>query len=155
MHQIQIETLDFSVLSELESLLGSNEYIDIIQGRNFSGDLTNIELYFRLATDVIAVLTPIITLLIQKKRISSIKIDGKKIELENVSHDLAEEALRKRARAEKQKMRAEKKQGVVKEKEEQKENKEADAEEAKEKVQKAEPAETDKKTPQKETAEGS
>lgn len=95
MHQIQIETLDFSVLSELESLLGSNEYIDIIQGRNFSGDLTNIELYFRLATDVIAVLTPIITLLIQKKRISSIKIDGKKIELENVSHDLAEEALRK------------------------------------------------------------
>ncbi len=95
MHQIQIETLDFNVLSELESYLGENENIDIIQGRNFSGDLTNIELYFRLATDVIAVLTPIITLLIQKKRVSSIKIDGNKIELENVSHELAEEALRK------------------------------------------------------------
>lgn len=95
MHQIQIETLDFSVLSELESYFDNNENIDIIQGRNFSGDLTNIELYFRLATDVIVVLTPIITLLIQKKRISSIKIDGNKIELENVSHELAEEALRK------------------------------------------------------------
>ena len=95
MHQIQIETLDFSVLSELESCLGDNKSIDIIQGRNFSGDITNIELYFRLATDVIAVLTPIITLLIQKKRISSIKIDGNKIELENVSHELAEEALKK------------------------------------------------------------
>jgi hypothetical protein len=95
MHQIQIETLDFSVLSELESYFDNNENIDIIQGRNFSGDLTNIELYFRLATDVIAVLTPIITLLIQKKRISSIKIDGNKIELENVSHELAEEALKK------------------------------------------------------------
>ncbi len=95
MHQIQIETLDFSVLSELESYLANNDNIDIIQGRNFSGDITNIELYFRLATDVIAVLTPIITLLIQKKRISTIKIDGNKIELENVSHELAEEALRK------------------------------------------------------------
>lgn len=95
MHQIQIETLDFSVLSELESYLVETKSIDIIQGRNFSGDITNIELYFRLTTDVIAVLMPIITLLIQKKRISSIKIDGNKIELENVSHELAEEALRK------------------------------------------------------------
>lgn len=74
MHQIQIETLDFSVLSELESCLGDNKSIDIIQGRNFSGDITNIELYFRLATDVIAVLTPVITLLIQKNVFHLLKL---------------------------------------------------------------------------------
>ena len=95
MHQIQIETLDYSVLNELRLSLGDNEDIEIIQGRDFSGDLTNIELYFRLVTDAIAVLSPIITMLIQKKRISSIKIDGDKIELVNVSHEVAEEALRK------------------------------------------------------------
>lgn len=95
MHQIQIETSDSDVIKELNELSNKNDSIDIIQGRNFSGDLTTIEVYVPLIVSVIGAITPIITVWIQKMKLSSIKIDGKKIELNNVSQKITEEVLKK------------------------------------------------------------
>jgi len=95
MHQIQIETFDSTVIKELQVLVEKDENIDMIQGRNFSGDLTSIEIYVPLIVSVIASITPIITAWIQKKQVSSIKIDGEKLELNNVSPKITEEVLRK------------------------------------------------------------
>lgn len=95
MHQIQIETSDLTVIKELQQLSEKNENIYVIQGRNFSGDLTNIEVYLPLIVSVIAAITPLISAWIQKMKLSSIKIDGKKIELNNVSQKTVEEVLSK------------------------------------------------------------
>ncbi len=95
MHLIQIETFDPSVTEELKRLSDCNENIDIIHGHNFSGDLTNIELYVELTIGVIAVITPVITALIKNHKITSIKIDNDKIELTNVSSKNTEEFIKK------------------------------------------------------------
>lgn len=94
MHLIQIETFDPSVTEELKRLSDCNENIDIIHGHNFSGDLTNIELYVELTIGVIAVITPVITALIKNHKITSIKIDNDKIELTNVSSKNTEEFIK-------------------------------------------------------------
>ena len=94
MHQIQIETIDTTLFQELQDALDNND-IDIIHGRNFSGDLTNIEVYIPHIISVISIVVPVIVTLIKKNRVSSVKIDGKKIELKNVSNKIAEDALNK------------------------------------------------------------
>ena len=94
MHQIQIETIDTSLYQELQNILQDSN-IDIIQGRNFSGDLTNIEIYIPHIVTAINIVVPVVIKLIKKNRVSSVKIDGKKIELKNVSNKVAEEALNK------------------------------------------------------------
>ena len=94
MHQIQIETIYTSLFQELQNILQDSN-IDIIQGRNFSGDLTNIEIYIPHIVTAINIVVPVVIKLIKKNRVSSVKIDGKKIELKNVSNMVAEEALNK------------------------------------------------------------
>ena len=91
MHQIQIETFNSEVIEALKNLAKEHPNIDIIQSKNFSGDLTCIEVYLPLITATIIAITPIIIEYIKNKKISSVKIDGKKIEFENISEKTAKE----------------------------------------------------------------
>lgn len=93
MHKIEIEMDEVEYASELIRLAESNEDMDIITEKNFSGDLTTIELYISLTINVVTVLVPIIKSLIKHKKISSMKIDGQKIEVNNVSQELIEKIL--------------------------------------------------------------
>lgn len=81
---------------ELIQLSESNENIELIQEKNFSGDITTIELYVSLGINVIAVLVPVIKKLIDKQKISGLTIDGDKIEVKNVSEKLIEEVITKK-----------------------------------------------------------
>lgn len=94
MHMIQIETVDFNIIEEFRKLSERDENIDVIHGRNFNGDLTNIELYVELTIGVIAAITPIIVALIKNHKITSIKVDGDKMELTNVSSKTTEEFIK-------------------------------------------------------------
>ena len=79
--------------NDLFELANSNENIDIIQEKNFSGDITTIELYVSMGINVIAVVVPIIKTLIKHHKISSVTIDGDKIEAKNISEELAEKMI--------------------------------------------------------------
>ena len=94
MHKIEIEMDEVEYASELIRLAETNEDMDIITEKNFSGDLTTIELYISLTINVVTVLVPIIKSLIKHKKISSLKIDGQKIEVNNVSQELIEKILK-------------------------------------------------------------
>lgn len=96
MHKIEIEMDEVEYASELIRLAETNEDMDIITEKNFSGDLTTIELYISLTINVVTVLVPIIKSLIKHKKISSLKIDGQKIEVNNVSQELIEKILKKK-----------------------------------------------------------
>lgn len=96
MHKIEIEIDDVEYAANLIKLAETNEDIDIITEKNFSGDLTTIELYISLTINVVTVLVPIIKSLIKHKKISSLKIDGQKIEVNNVSQELIETILKKK-----------------------------------------------------------
>lgn len=93
MHKIEIEMDEVEYVSELIRLAETNEDMDIITEKNFSGDLTTIELYISLTINVVTVLVPIIKSLIKHKKISSLKIDGQKLEVNNVSQELIEKIL--------------------------------------------------------------
>ena len=96
MYKIEIEMDEVEYASELIRLAETNEDMDIITEKNFSGDLTTIELYISLTINVVTVLVPIIKSLIKHKKISSLKIDGQKIEVNNVSQELIEKILKEK-----------------------------------------------------------
>ena len=96
MHKIEIEMDEVEYASELLRLAETNDEMDIITEKNFSGDLTTIELYISLTINVVTVLVPIIKSLIKHKKISSLKIDGQKIEVNNVSQKLIEKILKQK-----------------------------------------------------------
>lgn len=96
MHKIEIEMDEVEYASELIRLAETNEDMDIITEKNFSGDLTTIELYISLTINVVTVLVPIIKSLIKHTKISSLKIDGQKIEVNNVSQELIEKILKEK-----------------------------------------------------------
>lgn len=96
MHKIEIEMDEVEYASELIRLAETNEDMDIITEKNFSGDLTTIELYISLTINVVTVLVPIIKSLIKHKKISSLKIDGQKFEVNNVSQELIEKILKQK-----------------------------------------------------------
>lgn len=79
--------------NNLFELANSNENIEIIQEKNFSGDITTIELYVSMGINVIAIVVPIIKTLIKNHKISSVTIDGDKIEAKNISEELAEKII--------------------------------------------------------------
>lgn len=93
MNFIQLDVVDSRDIQELFDLAGKNENIDIIQGKNFSGDITTIELYISMAVNVMAVVVPLLKTLIKQNKLSSLKINGDKIELINVSEELIEKVL--------------------------------------------------------------
>lgn len=88
MHKIEIETDELEYVSELIELSELNDDIDLITEKSFNGDLTIIELYISLTFNIIAIVVPIIKTLIKQRKISSLKIDGQKIEINNVSQEL-------------------------------------------------------------------
>ena len=96
MLQIQMEFTNMDDANPLLELVDSSEDIEIIQEKNFSGDITTVELYISLAVNVVTLVVPILKALIKQKKVSSIKIDGDKIELSNVSDELIEKVLNKK-----------------------------------------------------------
>lgn len=93
MNVIKIDFWDPNDASELISIAKGNEGIDTIQERNFSGDITTLELYISLGVNVLTIIVSVINTLIQKKKVSSIKVNGETIEIKNVSQDLIEKIL--------------------------------------------------------------
>lgn len=93
MLQIQMEFANMDDVNPLRELADSSEDIDMIQEKNFSGDITLVELYISLAVNVVALVVPVLKTLIKQKKVSSLKIDGDKIELSNVSDELIEKVL--------------------------------------------------------------
>lgn len=96
MHKIEIETDEVEHVAELIKLAETNDEMDIITEKSFSGDLTTIELYISLTVNLVTVLVPIIKSLIKHKKISSLKIDDQKIEVNNVSQELIEKILKQK-----------------------------------------------------------
>ena len=97
MHKIELTIDEIRDAKELFELADRNEDITITRGDDFIAgeDLTSIGLTISLAVNVITVIAPIIEQLIKQKKVSSIKIDGKKIEVTNVSRDLIEDLVKK------------------------------------------------------------
>lgn len=93
MNVIKIDLWDPDDASELISIAESNEGIDAVQEKNFSGDITTLELYVSLGVNVLTIIVSVINTLIQKKKVSSIKINGEAVEINNVSQDLIEKVL--------------------------------------------------------------
>ena len=96
MHKIEIEMDEVEYASELLRLAETNDEMDIITEKNFSGDLTTIELYISLTVNLVTILVPIIKSLIKHKKISSLRIDNQKIEVNNVSQELIEKILKEK-----------------------------------------------------------
>lgn len=92
-HKIELQIEELEDASELLELADHNKDMDVIVERNFTGDLRDIELYVSLTISLILSLAPIIKKLISKSKISSLKIDGDKIEIENVSEKTIEKIL--------------------------------------------------------------
>ena len=93
---IEIETEDSCVIQGLKTLQETTDEIDIIESKNFNGDITTIELYVSLSINIIAVIVPVIKMYIDNKKVSKMTIDGDKIELSNVSEKLIKETLEKK-----------------------------------------------------------
>lgn len=96
MNLLEFDVWESNDAKELFDLADSNDDIDIVSEKNFSGDVTAIELYISSGINLLAVVIPIITTLIKKKKISKLKIDGDKVEIDNVSEELVEKVLIKK-----------------------------------------------------------
>lgn len=90
---INLKFEDINEAADLINLADSSEDIEIIKEKNFSGDITTVELYVTLGINIITVIVPIIKSLIDKHKVSCLKIDGETIELNNVSEQLVEKIL--------------------------------------------------------------
>lgn len=88
LHQIEIAFLNQEDATEILSLAERYDEIEAIHEKNFTGDVTTIELYVSVAVNVLALVSSTVTSLIAKKKTSSVKIDGEKIEVTNVSEEL-------------------------------------------------------------------
>lgn len=94
MNVIKIDLWNPNDASELIGIAKENEGVDVIQEKNFSGDITTLELYISLGVNILTIIVSVINTLIQKKKVSSIKINGETIEIRNVSQDLIEIVLK-------------------------------------------------------------
>lgn len=88
LHQIQIEFHNPEDAREVLSLAEQYDDIAAIEEKSFTGDVTTIELYVSVAINILTIVGAAVNALIAKKKVSSVKIDGDKIELNNVSEDL-------------------------------------------------------------------
>lgn len=88
LHQIQIEFHNPEDAREVLSLVEQYDDITAIEEKSFTGDMTTIELYVSVAINILTIVGAAVNALIAKKKVSSVKIDGDKIELNNVSEDL-------------------------------------------------------------------
>lgn len=88
LHQIQIEFHNPEDARDILSLAEQHEDITAIEEKSFIGDVTTIELYVSVAINILTIVGAAVNALIAKKKVSSVKIDGDKIEINNVSEDL-------------------------------------------------------------------
>ena len=88
LHQIQFEFHNPEDAREILSLAEQYEDITAIEEKSFTGDMTTIELYVSVAINILTIVGAAVNALIAKKKVSSVKIDGDKIEINNVSEDL-------------------------------------------------------------------
>ncbi len=88
LHQIQIEFNNPDDAKEILTLAEKYGEITAIEEKSFTGDVTTIELYVSVAINILTIVGAAVNALIAKKKVSSVKIDGDKIELNNVSEDL-------------------------------------------------------------------
>lgn len=88
LHQIQLEFNNQDNAKDILALAENYDEITVIQEKNFTGDVTTIELYVSIAINVLTVIGTAVSALIAKKKVSSVKIDGEKIEVNNVSETL-------------------------------------------------------------------
>lgn len=88
LHQIQIEFNNPDDAKEILTLAEKYSEITAIEEKSFTGDVTTIELYVSVAINILTIVGAAVNALIAKKKVSSVKIDGDKIELNNVSEDL-------------------------------------------------------------------
>lgn len=88
LHQIQIEFHNPEDARDILSLTEQYDDITAIEEKSFTGDVTTIELYVSVAINVLTIVGAAVNALIAKKKVSSVKIDGDKIELNNVSEDM-------------------------------------------------------------------
>ena len=79
-------------IRELMQMEEENDEIDIITEKNFTGDITKIEVFI----GALEILIPLVRSLIKNKKVSSMKLDGEKIELKNVSEELIEKVLKEK-----------------------------------------------------------
>lgn len=93
MHQLHMDFRKTEDAKPLFALAENNEDIEIIQEKNFSGDITTIELYISMSINVIMAVFSVIKTLIKRNKISSLKINGDKIEVNNVTQDLVEKII--------------------------------------------------------------
>lgn len=88
LHQIQIEFHNPEDARDILALVEEHDDITAIEEKSFTGDVTTIELYVSVAINILTIVGAAVNALIAKKKVSSVKIDGDKIELNNVSEDL-------------------------------------------------------------------
>ena len=97
--EVNVIKIDIGNPNDAEELLNMADQIaeiDVIQERGFNGDITTIELYISMAVNVITIITSMIGTLIQHKKVSSLKINGETLEINNVSQELVERIMRKK-----------------------------------------------------------
>lgn len=92
MYKIEIEIEEMEDIRELMQMEEENDEIDIITEKNFTGDITKIEVFI----GALEILIPLVRSLIKNKKVSSMKLDGEKIELKNVSEELIEKVLKEK-----------------------------------------------------------
>lgn len=88
LHHIQIEFNNPDDAKEILTLAEKYDEITAIEEKSFTGNVTTIELYVSVAINILTIVGAAVNALIAKKKVSSVKIDGDKIELNNVSEDL-------------------------------------------------------------------
>lgn len=96
MLEIDVEVRNIELARELIDNAEKNKDIDIIVEKNFNGDLQTIQLYVDLAALAISTITLAFDIYSLKKNnnLSSLKIDGKKIEVNNVSEELIKKIIK-------------------------------------------------------------
>ena len=92
MYKIEIEIEEMEDIRELMQMEEENDEIDIITEKNFTRDITKIEVFI----GALEILIPLVRSLIKNKKVSSMKLDGEKIELKNVSEELIEKVLKEK-----------------------------------------------------------
>lgn len=95
MNVIQIVFQNPDDATELVNSARSNG-VDVIEERNFNGDITTVELFISMGINILTLIVSIINMKIQQNKVSSLKINGDSIEINNVTQELLEEILRQK-----------------------------------------------------------
>ncbi len=96
MVQVVLECEDLNVYQEIYEISKNTDDFEVINEKNFTGDITIVEMFFEALPTILAIIIPVLIEKIKKKKVSSLKIDGDIIELKNVSEELLKEVLEKK-----------------------------------------------------------